>query len=536
MYVSELHLNNIRCFGGSNRILFSKGINLIVGHNNSGKSTILKAIHNLQGKPKFSILDITFDNSESSIKTIVKNIVENTVKNATFFGKKGYAIINAAVEIKTKISLDSIPNIIVTYNEHPDRSRVDMDYIPFLEQEPINLIFPFLSYRKVKEYSEQVNLVEAKKVVGDFSNLFAKIDKLNNPDKPAYEYFRDACFNVLGFYVSSEQSDTGKFAAFSVDNDRSIPLTSMGDGVANILGLIVDLCSAENKIFLIEELENDIHPKALKALLKLIQEKSADNQFVISTHSNIVVKYLGANTESKVFQVTSETDYDKKPIVPKSRIQEVLYNAQDRIRLLEDLGYDSFDYNQWKGWLFLEESSAEELIRDFFIPTYTPNLLNKLRTHSTQGVDRVESKFMDFNNLFVFIHQDQSYKNRAWVIIDAGTDKSQHREDKIIDTLKKTYLKHGWTEDHFRQFKEHDFEKYYPSVFQAQVNAIEAINIPGQKTQEREKRKEAKANLLNDVKSWINEDTKRAKKLFAESASEIISLLGEIDKVLNSDA
>ena len=41
----------------------------------------------------------------------------------------------------------------------------------------------------------------------------------------------------------------------------------MGEGVANIVGLLVDLCLAENKLFLIEEPENDIHPKALKGLL-----------------------------------------------------------------------------------------------------------------------------------------------------------------------------------------------------------------------------------------------------------------------------
>ena len=51
----------------------------------------------------------------------------------------------------------------------------------------------------------------------------------------------------------------------------------MGEGVTNILGLITDLCVAENNIFLIEEPENDIHPKALKALLDLIASKADAN-------------------------------------------------------------------------------------------------------------------------------------------------------------------------------------------------------------------------------------------------------------------
>jgi hypothetical protein len=57
----------------------------------------------------------------------------------------------------------------------------------------------------------------------------------------------------------------------------------MGEGIPHLLGLINDLCLAENKLFLIEEPENDIHPKALKRLLDLIIQKSQSNQFVIST-------------------------------------------------------------------------------------------------------------------------------------------------------------------------------------------------------------------------------------------------------------
>jgi predicted ATPase len=34
----------------------------------------------------------------------------------------------------------------------------------------------------------------------------------------------------------------------------------MGEGVMNILGLIVHLAIAENRLFLVEEPENDVHP------------------------------------------------------------------------------------------------------------------------------------------------------------------------------------------------------------------------------------------------------------------------------------
>ncbi|MBI3234034.1 MAG: ATP-binding protein [Bacteroidetes bacterium] len=118
----------------------------------------------------------------------------------------------------------------------------------------------------------------------------------------------------------------------------------MGEGVANILGLIVDLCIADEKIFLIEEPENDIHPKALKTLLNLIIEKSTTNQFFISTHSNIVAKYLGSVSDAKLFNITNNERDSEREKLFISRIEVVPNNHEARRRVLEDLGYEFFRY------------------------------------------------------------------------------------------------------------------------------------------------------------------------------------------------
>jgi energy-coupling factor transporter ATP-binding protein EcfA2 len=48
MKIHSLRLRNIRCFEDTGDLLFSPRLNILVGHNNSGKSTILKAIFGLQ--------------------------------------------------------------------------------------------------------------------------------------------------------------------------------------------------------------------------------------------------------------------------------------------------------------------------------------------------------------------------------------------------------------------------------------------------------------------------------------------------------
>ena len=118
----------------------------------------------------------------------------------------------------------------------------------------------------------------------------------------------------------------------------------MGEGIANLVGLIVDLCVAENKIFIIEEPENDVHPEALKSLLELIISKSENNQFIISTHSNIVTRYLGSIKDSKLFKIALDFSNQYEP--PISEISVIPHNIKDRMTVLEELVYEFNDLNR----------------------------------------------------------------------------------------------------------------------------------------------------------------------------------------------
>ena len=51
MYIRELSIKDIRSFEDA-QIEFSKNINIIIGANNSGKTTLLKCIHKLQNVPQ----------------------------------------------------------------------------------------------------------------------------------------------------------------------------------------------------------------------------------------------------------------------------------------------------------------------------------------------------------------------------------------------------------------------------------------------------------------------------------------------------
>ncbi len=381
--------------------------------------------------------------------------------------------------------------------------------------EPNNFIYPYLSKRKTAGYQETINQSNTNAVTGNLQFLYAKVDRISNPEfLPAHELYMKACDDILGFKITSVSSPGGKKAAYIMRNLEHIPLEVMGEGVANIVGLLVDLCLAENKLFLIEEPENDIHPKALKGLLSVIAEKSENNQFIVTTHSHIVTKYLGSNPESKIFDV--RIGFKNK--MPYSSAEEVGNDVESRRNLLENLGYELIDVDMWDSWMILEESSAEKFIREHLIPWFVPNLNGKLRTFSARTISELEIKFNDLNNLFVFLNMEPVYKNKVWVIIDSG-----EKEKEIINRLKEVYVAKDWKEENFQQFSQHDFEKYYPEIFQEKVDGIVSLT----NTSERFERKK---ELREEVEKWIEEKGDEAKEAFEVSAKEVIEKLKEIEK------
>lgn len=503
MKITAIAIENVRGFQKISKTDFSDSINIFIGPNNAGKSTILNSIFLLQ-RQVLNSNDITVGQTQGKIELFYKGNHLPHIQAGPRFNRLIFTLHNNQ-------RIYGLTNGGQTGGLNP---------IP--EQEPFNLIYPYLSKRKAVNYVDAINEANANSVSGNFTNLYSKIDRLVTPQfQPGNKQYVDACNNILGFEVSTLAKGNGKQAVYFIHNLEHIPLTAMGEGVANILGLITDLCVADDRIFLIEEPENDIHPKALKALLKLIIEKSTTNQFFISTHSNIVMKYLGGVSNSKIFNVTNDLRDSERQNLFVSKITEISQNPEDRRQVLEDLGYDFFDFDLWKGWLFLEESSAETIIKDYLIDWFVKPLKNKIRTFSAGGTSGIIPKFEDFDKLFIFLHLEPTYKNKVWVLIDSGEE-----EEKIINKMKEKYTKSGWDETNFCQLSEHDFEKYYPDNFKSKVTEI-------LKLKDKKDKRNAKKTLLQDVKLWIEEDESFAKEKFKESAKEVIEKLKQISKEIN---
>jgi predicted ATPase len=524
MHIKRLELLNIRSFESVD-IRLSPGINLISGGNNAGKSTILKSIYVLQDRYAFKESDKRLNTDRSDIRiTLDKLSHKERLLFQDYSKGSPYLPTGDLVQILfprstqpydayySPLELESQPSLAeVALQQLREYYDNNFPFFPH-EENKGSFIYPFFSKRR-SGFMSSAGKDDSFQVYEDFRNLPLKVQKATN--RPVIKRkFEELCRHILGFEVGIYQGENGESRIGQmVGYTEHIPLESMGEGTANILGLLTLLLTENNKLFLLEELENDIHPEALKKLLPLIIEKSKYNQFVISTHSNIIVKYLGSVPETKIFFCESTIDQQGSGI-PLSTIEEVSNEPQSRLQILEKLGYELLDYDLAKGYLIMEESTAEKVVRDYLIPTFVPGLQHSLRTVASQGVNDVSNKLQMLNTLFMYAHRSEIYRNKAWVLVDGG-----EAGQKVISKLRANYP--GWEHSHFDQLSKENIEEYFPSKFNAQVKQVLKLNNGLGK-------QKAKHDLLSKVIDWTIAEPEIARTAFEESAAEIIRKLQSI--------
>lgn len=534
MKVDSLELTEIKCFKEV-RIEFSPGINILIGNNNSGKSTIIKALYNLQSH-NLKSADIRNYAKYGRIHVVVSGISAEVNESLFERDPELQGPRSDIYEIRTILKPKNTtfeqkffdPRVILavwkndTYIFKKAGNHISgMNFPKFSENEDENnFIYPFLSRRKAVGFYTETNKTTTVQVSEDLRFLTSKIQRISNVSHPDNQRYVKYCTEILGFTpgaVTEMDNNRGIAPGILTGSNKTISVSDMGEGVANIVGLLTYLFTENNKLFLIEELENDIHPKALKKLLDLIIEKSKSNQFVISTHSNIVLRYLGSLENSKIFHIEQSLEGEYK--MPTSKISEIQNEPEKLMEILMNLGYEFMDFGLYEAYLILEESSSEEIINKIVIPYFVPSLSGRLRTIAAQGVDDLPSRVSDFKRLFVYIHRSEIYKDKAWVLADGD-----HAGKDVMKVLKRDFK--SWKDDHFLNLQKEAVEFYLPGDFPDKF--IKIKEIP-----EKKDRKDAKSALLKEFFQWFSKDISNHKNEFETSAKELIDILKNIETALD---
>lgn len=147
MYISELELENFRGFKTRNSIFFVEGTNVIIGHNNAGKTSIIKA------------LELLFDNKKSKrldIDDFNKNVTIDELK------EKPPKITIAAKFVESEDDEDYSDDLVtvstwLTTIEKPYEALITYEFfLPKKEEEEYKKILEAIDSDEIYEYWNQI--------------------------------------------------------------------------------------------------------------------------------------------------------------------------------------------------------------------------------------------------------------------------------------------------------------------------------------------------------------------------------------------
>lgn len=306
-------------------------INILVGDNNVGKTSVLEAIQFLSNPTKFTLFKLLrgregrirmniadsfryiFDiKQENFYKFQIKGIVENQEEIVTIKAKKEKRFFDLIELSKTNSLLrhklkyrdslsegqEELENFLVRIDSllHPSKNKIFLDEDGFEYNFEINKYSSSL-FRINDTTSLKVNFIQTidHLVANPFSNLIKTKE------------IKDKAINLLKEFDNTiedlryiEDDNRNYVPVIETNNGNYIPLSLYGDGLKKVLLLLDSIISVKDGILLIDEFETGLHTSIMKKVFKFMSEiaETLNVQLFLTTHSlEAVDKLLEGNSE-----------------------------------------------------------------------------------------------------------------------------------------------------------------------------------------------------------------------------------------------
>ena len=335
MRISEVTIVNYKCFYRKFSITFNDGINIIVGQNESGKSTILEAINLcLSG-----LINGRYLKNELSEYLFNRQIVNEYIDSLKGDNKSS----PPEIHIEVLFEKDTFPNFLGTANyEKSNQSGVVLkiefdeeyksEYQNYIEAGKTIETIP-IEYYKVSWYSCSREAVTARSIpikpvlidstspkYQNGSDIYiSRIIKNDLTDREKVN-LSQAFRNMKQYFISDDSvakinkkinNNSGiTYKTLEISTDLptqnaweyslmtyidEIPFHHIGKGEQCIVKTNLALShkkTDEAHLILLEEPENHLTHSRLNELLKSIQEQCKGKQLIITTHSSFVANKL----------------------------------------------------------------------------------------------------------------------------------------------------------------------------------------------------------------------------------------------------
>jgi putative ATP-dependent endonuclease of OLD family len=458
MFIKEIIIENFKCFEGKFNLDLNKSLNILVGDNEAGKSTILEAIHLalsgwIYGKYlKTELTQSLFNNKvvDKYLKSLKNdnrltppNIlielffeIEDDSLKATFEGN-GNSLKQKACGIQFKISFNEKYqgeyNILLENSDEISSLPIeyyDFSWSSFARDDSLTpKTIPFKSNLIDSANSRYQNGsdVYISHIIRYFLSDEHKV-KISQAHRKLKDSFaeNDVIKQVNKLLEQKEISD--KKVELSVDMSTKtawetsittylddIPFSYIGRGEQCLVKTKLALShkkSQEANILLLEEPENHLSYAKLNKLIKHIKDNHEEKQIIVSTHSSFVANKLGLG--SLILLNTDKSTNKRK----KTRITDLDEGTKKYFEKLA--GFDTLRLILCRKAILVEGPSDELIVQKAYM--YQKN--GKLPIEDEVDVISVGTAFLRFLEIA------EKIKKSVAVVTD---------NDGKVEALKKKY-------------------------------------------------------------------------------------------------
>lgn len=336
--IEKVKIQNFKCYAGTFELPLNKGINVIVGSNESGKSTILEAIHlaltgMLNGRPVRNDLSSYLFNAETEREYIASLSTKTPLPPPNivielFFAGDGRELANlegngnsekrsaSGVVFRIAFDEDKYGDAYAELVKAGDLTSIPVEYYSV---DTISFARKGVTARDIPIKSALIDSASSRFQNGSDVYISRIIrDSLVEEERALISqahrklreaFMRDKNLTVINERVTRAAKISNKSVSISVDLSShnawegslmtyidNIPFHYIGKGEQCIIKTKLALSakkSTEATVLLIEEPENHLSHSRLNQLIRDLTDNNGDKQVIISTHSSFVANKLG---------------------------------------------------------------------------------------------------------------------------------------------------------------------------------------------------------------------------------------------------
>ncbi len=473
--LKSLKIKNYKHIGDS-YIGFDKleNLNILVGQNNIGKSTLLQSIEMLISDNKNN-RDISMETKLEFGFCPTTNEIKNAFDEHTSGGQIGInhftfgqKYINNYMSFEfqpnktigtPQITLSNIPGI--SLNQFSFNKKVDN-----FENLAKNYLNNYIRCLKLIKLSADRNLVpevqNSNQIVSEdgtgATNLLRQylnvanlpnevvendiLNALNQIMKPENYFERIMCQEI-----ETTDDSNSKWEILLVNENGKIPISSSGSGLKTVLLVLIKLFletrekssynfeqSLENSIFIFEELENNLHPAIQRNLFEFLYQwaQEYNSQIFLTTHSTVPINMFSGRDNVTLTHIKKENN----KIITNSALSFI-----ENGNILMNLGVRASDILQSNAVIWVEGPSDRIYINKW-IELYSNGILKenihyqilfyggRLLSHLTGEVD-------DSNELIQLFRAN----HHSIIVMDSDKTDSKKRIHDSKRRIKNEFIK-----------------------------------------------------------------------------------------------